>query len=415
MAYTPISERSKDMETVIVGGGAAGCYAAVFSARRGDSVTLLEPNGRVGKKLGITGKGRCNVTNNCDFDTLMKNITRNPSFLYSAFSRFGTEECMSFFEELGGPLKSERGGRVFPVSDKAADIVNALDKELKRLRVKVAAQRALEVVVEKGAVTGVRTEQGVISADKVILATGGMSYPATGSTGDGYRIAEKLGHTVTMLSPSLVPMETVESCGEMAGLTVKNCVFTLTDMKTGKKLFSELGEMCFENYGIAGPLTLSASSYIDKFEKGRFKVSIDFKPALDDKKLDSRILREISASSKKASELVRTLVPQKLVGAVLERSGVQADKRSAELSKACRLEIGRTLKNFELELKGFRPIKEAIITDGGISVKEISPSDMQSKIVSGLHFAGEIIDVSAFTGGFNLQIAFATAGAASGV
>lgn len=404
------------METVIVGGGAAGCYAAVFSARRGDSVTLLEPNGRVGKKLGITGKGRCNVTNNCDLDTLMKNITRNPSFLYSAFSRFGTGECMSFFEELGVPLKTERGGRVFPVSDKAADIVNALDKELKRLKVNAAAQRALEVVVENGAVTGVRTEQRIISADKVILATGGMSYPATGSTGDGYRIAERLGHTVTMLSPSLVPMETVESCGDMAGLTVKNCVFTLLDMKTGKKLFSELGEMCFENYGIAGPLTLSASSHIDKFEYGRYRVSIDLKPALDDKKLDSRILREISAApSKRAFELVRTLVPQKLVKAVLDRAGVSADKKSAELSKACRLDIGRVLKNFELELKGFRPIREAIITDGGISVKEISPSDMQSKIVSGLHFAGEIIDVSAFTGGFNLQIAFATAGAASGV
>lgn len=411
----PISEKSNNMKTVIIGGGAAGCYAAVFSARRGDEVTLLEPNGRVGKKLGITGKGRCNVTNNCDFDTLMKNITRNPSFLYSAFSRFGTGECMSFFEELGVPLKTERGGRVFPVSDKAADIVNALDREIKRSGVKVIPQRALAVAAENNIVTGVKTERGYFAADKVILATGGASYPATGSTGDGYRIAERLGHTVTPLSPSLVPMETEENCGDMSGLTVKNCVFSLLDTKTGKRLFSELGEMCFENYGIGGPLTLSASSYIDKFEKGRYRVALDFKPALDHKKLDGRILREISAApSKRASELMRTLVPQKLTGAVLDRAGVQADKKAAELSKACRLDIGRALKNFELNISGFRPIREAIITDGGISVKEIDPSDMQSKIVSGLHFAGEIIDVSGLTGGFNLQIAFATARAASG-
>lgn len=402
------------METVIIGGGAAGCYAAVFSARRGDRVTLLEPNGRVGKKLGITGKGRCNITNNCDFDTLMKNITRNPSFLYSAFSRFGTEECMSFFEELGVPLKTERGGRVFPVSDKAADIVNALDREIKRLGVRVISQRALEISAENNAVTGVKTNRVFFPADKVILATGGVSYPATGSTGDGYEMAKRLGHTVTPLSPSLVPMETEESCGGMAGLTVKNCVFSLLDKKTGKKLFSELGEMCFENYGIGGPLTLSASSYIDKAEKGRYSAVLDLKPALDGKKLDGRILREISAApSKTVSELMRTLVPQKLVNAVLERAGVPRDKKAAELSKTCRLDIGRALKNFELGIRGFRPIKEAIITDGGISVKEISPSDMQSKIVSGLHFAGEIIDVSGFTGGFNLQIAFATAGAAS--
>lgn len=400
------------METVIIGGGAAGCYAAVFAARKGDRVTLIEPNGRVGRKLGITGKGRCNVTNNCDFDTLMKNVYRNPSFLYSAFSRFGTGECMSFFEELGIPLKTERGGRVFPVSDRAADIVNALDREIKRLGVRVIRERALEVAAENNAVTGVGTDRGFFPADKVILATGGVSYPATGSTGDGYKIAKRLGHTVTALSPSLVPMETEEDCGEMAELTVKNCVFTLWDVEKNRKLFSELGEMCFESYGIGGPLTLSASAYIDSLEKNRYKAVLDLKPALDPKKLDNRILREISAEpskkAKKASELVRTLVPQKLVNAVLDRAGVQPDKKAAELSKTNRLDIGRVLKGFELTLKSFRPIKEAIITDGGISVKEINPSDMQSKIISGLHFAGEIIDVSGFTGGFNLQIAFAT-------
>lgn len=403
------------MNTVIIGGGASGCIAAVFSAGNGDKVTVLEPNGRIGKKLGITGKGRCNITNNCDFDTLMKNITRNPNFLYSAFSRFGTGECISFFEGLGVPLKTERGNRVFPVSDKASDIVNALDRELKRLGVRIVSQRALSVSTENGVVTGIKASGGFFPADKVILATGGLSYPATGSTGDGYKIAEALGHTVTTLSPSLVPMETEEDCSLMAGLTVKNCVLTVTDCEKNKKVFSELGEMSFEEYGIGGAMTLSASAKIDKIEKGRYKAVIDFKSALDGKKLDLRIQRDISDySSANAAEIARKLLPERLALPVLERAGINPEKKAAEISKSDRKALANTLKGFTLTLKAFRPIKEAIVTDGGISVKEINPKNMQSKLIKGLYFAGEIIDVSGFTGGFNLQIAFAT-GAAAGM
>lgn len=402
------------MNTIIIGGGAAGCIAAVFSARIGDSVKILEPNGRIGKKLAITGKGRCNITNNCDLDALMKNIYRGNKFLYSALSRFDTAYCMNFFEELGVPLKIERGNRVFPVSDRAADIVAALEKELKRLNIKIIPQRAVKISAENGRVAGVKASKDFFPADKVILATGGLSYPATGSTGDGYKLARDLGHTVTDLTPSLVPMETEEDCSPMAGLTVKNCVLTVTDCVKSKKLFSDLGEMTFEAYGIGGPLTLSASSLIDKIEKGRYKVNIDFKPALDEKKLDMRIQRDIAAySAENAAGTARKLLPEKLVLPVLEGAGVSPQKKAAEISKAERKALINTLKNFTLTLKDFRPIKDAIITDGGIVTKEINPKTMESKLIKGLHFAGEIMDVSGFTGGFNLQIAFAT-GAAAG-
>ncbi len=398
------------MNTLIIGGGAAGCIAAVFSARGGDRVTVLEPNGRIGKKLAITGKGRCNITNNCDLDALMKNIYRGNKFLYSALSRFGTAECISFFEELGVPLKTERGNRVFPVSDKATDIVSALERELKRLNVKIIPQKATEIITENNSVTGVKTATDFFPADKVILATGGLSYPATGSTGDGYKMAKKLGHTVTELKPSLVPMETEEDCSKMAGLMVKNCVLTITDIEKNKKLFSDLGEITFEAYGIGGPLTLSASCLINKIEKGRYKASIDFKPALDEKKLDLRIQRDITAfSSENAAEIARKLLPEKLVLPVLSKAKINPEKKAAEISKEERKKLTAALKNFTLTLKSFRPIKEAIITDGGISTKEINPKNMESKLISGLRFAGEIIDVSGFTGGFNLQIAFATA------
>lgn len=401
------------MNTVIIGGGAAGCFAAVFSARSGNKTVVLEPNGRLGKKLGITGKGRCNITNDCDFDSLMKNIPRNSSFLYSAFSRFGTQDCIGFFEDMGVALKTERGGRVFPASDKAADIVNALKNEIKRLKVKVINERAVDICFSgenRKAVTGVITEERFIPAEKVVLATGGLSYPATGSTGDGYRIAEKLGHTVTELKPSLVPMETEEPCKTMAGLNVKNTMMTLWDTVDNKKIFSESGEMTFESFGIGGPLTLSASSRIDTIEKGRYAVSLDLKPALDHKKLDLRILREIAAApSSDMLTIAGTMLPKKLVPVILERANTSPLRKASELSKKERLTLVGALKDLRFTVKGFRPISEAIITDGGISVKEISPGDMQSKIISGLHFAGEIIDVSGFTGGFNLQIAYSTA------
>lgn len=414
------------MNTVIIGGGAAGSYAAVFSARAGNNVLLIEPNGKIGKKLSITGKGRCNITNNCGLEVLLRNIIKNPSFLYSSFSRFDTADCISFFEELGVPLKTERGGRVFPVSDKASDIVGALEAEIKRSGAEIARERAAEITVIDGKVSGVKTDKGFHSTEKVILATGGMSYRATGSTGDGYKLASKLGHTVTELKPALVPMETEEDFGGAAGLTVKNVTLEVWDRKSNRKTFSDLGELTFESYGIGGPLTLSASAYTQMGENGRYYAFIDFKPALDTEKLDNRLLREISGQSERgkhnlskeknrrtAHSVVLTLLPSQLVPYILEQAKINPEKNASEISKTERQSLCNALKKFPLSIKGLRPINEAIITDGGISVKEIDPKTMQSKLVSGLYFAGEIIDAAGLTGGFNLQIAYSTAKAAA--
>ncbi len=403
-------------KTIIIGGGAAGCFAAIFSAENGSETVIIEPNDRLGKKLSITGKGRCNITNDCDRDTFLKNISRNPSFLNGAISRFDTKDCMDFIESLGVPLKTERGNRVFPVSDKASDIVNALSERAERLGVKIIRDRAVKINCsqEEKKVIGVKTEKGFIHGDKVVLATGGLSYPATGSTGDGYKMARALGHTVTPLSPSLVPLETMTDCLPMAGLNIKNALFTLLDNEKKKKLFSEQGEFTFERYGIGGPLTLSASSRMDYITEGRYTVSIDFKPALDEKKLDLRLLREISAApSKTAYDIMRTLLPEKLVSAIIHEAVVPDCRKAGEITAKERKALISALKDFKLDIKAFRPIKEAIITDGGICVKEINPADMQSKLIKGLHFAGEIIDVSGYTGGFNLQIAYSTAKAAA--
>lgn len=403
-------------KTIIIGGGAAGCFAAIFSAENGSETVIIEPNDRLGKKLSITGKGRCNITNDCDRDTFLKNISRNPSFLYGAISRFDTKDCMDFIESLGVPLKTERGNRVFPVSDKASDIVNALSERAERLGVKIIRDRAVKINCsqEEKKVIGVKTEKGFIHGDKVVLATGGLSYPATGSTGDGYKMARALGHTVTPLSPSLVPLETMTDCLPMAGLNIKNALFTLLDNEKKKKLFSEQGEFTFERYGIGGPLTLSASSRMDYITEGRYTVNIDFKPALNEKKLDLRLLREISAApSKTAYDIMRTLLPEKLVSAIIHEAVVPDCRKAGEITAKERKALISALKDFKLDIKAFRPIKEAIITDGGICVKEINPADMQSKLIKGLHFAGEIIDVSGYTGGFNLQIAYSTAKAAA--
>lgn len=403
-------------KTIIIGGGAAGCFAAIFSAENGSETVIIEPNDRLGKKLSITGKGRCNITNDCDRDTFLKNISRNPSFLNGAISRFDTKDCMDFIESLGVPLKTERGNRVFPVSDKASDIVNALSERAERLGVKIIRDRAVKINCsqEEKKVIGVKTEKGFIHGDKVVLATGGLSYPATGSTGDGYKMARALGHTVTPLSPSLVPLETMTDCLPMAGLNIKNALFTLLDNEKKKKLFSEQGEFTFERYGIGGPLTLSASSRMDYITEGRYTVSIDFKPALDEKKLDLRLLREISAApSKTAYDIMRTLLPEKLVSAIIHEAVVPDCRKAGEITAKERKALISALKDFKLDIKAFRPIKEAIITDGGICVKEINPADMQSKLIKGLHFAGEIIDVSGYTGGFNLHIAYSTAKAAA--
>lgn len=404
---------TEENKTIVIGGGAAGCFAAVFSARSGNDTVIIEPNGRIGKKLSITGKGRCNITNACDLDTFIKNIPRNPSFLYSAASRFDSADCMEFIEGLGVPLKIERGNRVFPVSDRASDIADALKSELDRLGVKIIKARATEILCGEKTVKGVKTDKSFIKGNKVILATGGLSYPATGSTGDGYRLAKSLGHTVTELLPSLVPLETIRDCRQMAGVNVKNALLTVYDSAENKKIFSEQGEFTFESYGLGGPLTLSASSLMNEMSEGRYEVSIDFKPALDEKKLDLRLQREIKGlGSGTVRDIMRTLLPEKLITPLAEAAGVAEDKKSGAVTASERRAMLSALKGFKLKIKGFRPIKEAIITDGGISVKEIRPSDMGSKLIKGLYFAGEIIDVSGFTGGFNLQIAYSTGKAA---
>lgn len=403
-----------EFDVIIIGGGAAGMTAAVFSARNGAKTLIIEPNRFLGRKLGITGKGRCNVTNNCDERTVMKNLPKNSSFMFSALSRFSPSDTMAFFEELGVPLKTERGNRVFPVSDKAQDIVNALVNEIKRLKVCVVRERAVEVLVNDGVATGVKTDKSAYKAPRVILATGGKSYSATGSTGDGYAIAKRLGHTITPLCGSLVPLETEEDVAQASGLTLKNIKMSLFDNEKNKAVFSEQGEMTFQAYGIGGPLTLSASSFIDKVTSGRYTAFIDFKPALDEKKLDARLLRDFSGNGRlPVRELMRKLLPEKVIEIFLLASGLDGGKNVAELTKSERKQLVASLKSMPLRIKALRSIDEAIITDGGIDVSEINPKTMESKLISGLYFAGEIIDVTGFTGGFNLQVAFSTAYAAA--
>ena len=403
---------------VIIGGGAAGIAAAISASEKynkNSGITLIEKNERPARKVMITGKGRCNVTNNCNVDTLIANVPKNGKFLYSAFSGFTPKDVISFFETAGVPLKTERGNRVFPVSDKAVDIVDALVKTAKSGGTKFINATAAEILAENGSVSGVKLTDGrVISADSVILATGGMSYPLTGSTGDGYKMAQKLGHTVTELKPSLVPLCIHEGfCTKIAGLSLKNV--TLSIFETGKKkpLFSEMGEMLFTHFGISGPLVLSASSHIRYMGKKEYTAFVDLKPALSTEQLDNRILRDFGEEQNKdfANSLSK-LLPKSLIPVIIKLSGIKSDKKVNQIEREERLGLCKLIKALPLHITGFRPIEEAIITSGGISVKEIDPKTMGSKLVSGLFFAGEIIDVDAYTGGFNLQIAFSTGFAA---
>lgn len=403
---------------VIIGGGAAGLAAAISASEKYNKnagITLIEKNERPARKVMITGKGRCNVTNNCNVDTLIANVPKNGKFLYSAFSGFTPKDVISFFETAGVPLKTERGNRVFPVSDKAVDIVDALVKTAKSGGTKFQNGVAEEILTENGSVVGVKLTDGrVISADSVILATGGMSYPLTGSTGDGYKMAQKLGHTVTELKPSLVPLCIHEGfCTKIAGLSLKNV--TLSIFETGKKkpLFSEMGEMLFTHFGISGPLVLSASSHIRYMGKKEYTAFVDLKPALSIEQLDNRILRDFGEEQNKdfANSLSK-LLPKSLIPVIIKLSGIKSDKKVNQIEREERLRLCKLIKALPLHITEFRPIEEAIITSGGISVKEIDPKTMGSKLVRGLFFAGEIIDVDAYTGGFNLQIAFSTGFAA---
>lgn len=396
-------------DVIIIGGGAAGCLAAVQAARWGKSVIVFEKNEKLGRKLRITGKGRCNVTNNSSTEEHMKNIPVNPRFLYSAFSNFDADDTMNFFEELGVPLKTERGNRVFPVSDNANDIADALAYEMKNLGVQTIHTRVTALTTENGAVTGVKAGGKLYPSASVIIACGGRSYPNTGSTGDGYALAESVGHTVTELKPSLVPLTSPDKyCTEMMGLSLRNVNLKLMDGE--KAIYSEQGEMLFTHFGVSGPLVLSASSHIRDMKPNRYKLFIDLKPALTPEQLDARIQRDFAENlNRDFSNGIRKLLPAKLIPVAVRLSGIPAEQKVNSITKEQRHKFGELLKAFPVRISGFRPIDEAIITSGGISVKEINPKTMESKLVSGLFFAGEVIDIDAYTGGFNLQIAFSTA------
>ena len=394
---------------IVIGGGPAGMFAAITAAAKGSRVLLLERNGRLGKKLLITGKGRCNVTNDCDGQEVMKNIPRNGRFLFSALSACTPVDVKSFFENRGCQLKTERGNRVFPVSDKAQSVLECLENELRRQKVTVRTGRVREILTEDGQVCGVRTDEETIASKWVILATGGLSYPTTGSTGDGFAMAQQLGHTVTELQGSLVPLETAgEDCPQMQGLSLRNVGVKLMNEK-GKVLYKDFGELLFTHFGVSGPTILSASAHM----KGDCRLVIDLKPALDEGKLDSRILRDLETYRNRSMENALTdLLPRSMIPVVLRRLEIDPQMQANSLNKQQRKALVELLKNFSLDITGKRPVAEAIITSGGIKISEIDPKTMESKRIPGLYFAGEIIDCDAYTGGFNLQIAWATAFAA---
>ena len=398
---------------IIIGGGAAGLIAAGFAAKNSNDVTVLERNARPARKVMITGKGRCNVTNACTLiNELMDNIPVNNRFLYSAFSRFMPYDTMDLFEELGVKLKIERGNRVFPESDKAVDIVDALVKFAKSNGAKIiTGVRVSELLISDGAVTGVRDENGKeYEADKVLIATGGKSYPLTGSTGDGYTLAESAGHTITAPRPSLIPLETEENwCMKAQGLSLKNVAVSVYDKRKYKEVYSDFGEMLFTHFGVSGPVILSASAHLGSIEPGRYEIKIDLKPALSEEKLDERLIRDFAAAPNKAlGNALHELLPSKLIPVIIQLSGIDPSLQVNKITRDMRKDLGYLLKNLTCTIKGTRPIEEAIITSGGVKVNEIDPKTMQSKKCAGLYFAGEVIDVDAYTGGFNLQIAFST-------
>ena len=397
-------------DVAVIGGGPAGMFAAITAAGQGRRVLLLERNDRLGKKLLITGKGRCNVTNNCDCPEILQNIPRNGRFLYSAMTEFPPKRIMEFLESAGCHLKTERGNRVFPVSDRSQSVLEALQKEIHQSGVTVRTARVKKIRLKDGAVCGVETDRGVFDCDSVILATGGVSYPTTGSTGDGYTIAKELGHTVIEPQGSLVPLETAGSdCPDMQGLALRNVGVKLLNAK-GKTLYKDFGELLFTHFGVSGPTVLSASCHL----KGDgCKLVIDLKPALEESKLNDRILRDLELYQNRAMENALTdLLPRSMIPVVLRRLEIDPMLQANSLTKQKRRALVELLKGFTVEITGKRPVSEAIITCGGIKTSEIDPKTMESKIVPGLYFAGEVIDCDAYTGGFNLQIAWATAYAA---
>lgn len=400
-----------EKQIIIIGGGAAGMFCAIIAARNHARVTILEQNEKLGKKLFITGKGRCNLTNACDIDTLLANIVHNPKFLYSAFYGFDNSQTMDFFEKLSLPLKVERGDRVFPKSDHSSDVIAALTKELKRLQVTIVlGTKALKVEMQDGHIIGVRTKQELIHADAVVIATGGNSYPITGSTGDGYRFAKECSIECKEPYPSLVPFETKEEyVKKLQGLSLKNIQITVRNEK--KILYEEFGEMLFTHFGVSGPVILSASAILgEQLQKQPVSLFIDLKPALTEEQLDKRILRDFDeAKNKNFSNAVSSLFPSKMIPVMIELSHIDPYKKVHDISKEERIAFARLIKGFPMTITKTRGFEEAIITRGGISVREINPQTMESKKIRGLYCIGEVLDVDALTGGFNLQIAWSTA------
>ena len=408
------------MKTIVIGGGPAGMLAGISAAENGNKVIILEKMEKTGKKLLITGKGRCNITNNGDLDEFMKNIPENSKFLFSSFNQYSNKDIINLLNSEGVSTKVERGGRVFPVSDKSIDVLEALKRKLKKLDVEIKTNfEVTKILTENGIAKGIEGKnKEQLFADKVILATGGMSYPVTGSTGDGYKMAKELGHTVTEIKPSLVPListgKSKELCQEMQGLSLKNIAIKIKC--EDKEIYNDFGEMLFTHFGVSGPVILSASAVLVRYknitklmQENKVKLIIDLKPALDNQKLDHRILRDFEElKNKEFKNSLEKLLPRKMINTFIKLTGIDPEKRVNVITKEERKTIVNTLKNFEITLNGFGSIDEAIITKGGIGLKEINPKTMESKIIKGLYFAGEIMDLDAFTGGFNLQIAWST-------
>ncbi len=398
-------------QLIIIGAGAAGLFAAVHAAKQGIKVMLLEKNDRIGKKLAITGKGRCNVTNDCPQEEILKSIPGNPRFLYSSIYGYSAQDAMAFFEENGCPLKVERGNRVFPVSDRSADVINVFSRLLQKYRITLIRDSAVSLLTEGECIKGVKGKNASYYAPCVLLCTGGASYPLTGSTGDGYAMVKALGHSVTEPKGSLVPLVSSDDCAKMQGLSLRNTELKLLNQK-GKTVYKDFGELLFTHFGISGPMALSASAHLK--EKDSYTVVLDLKPALDEQKLDARFLRDFEKYANRSMEnALADLFPHSMIPVILERAAIPLELKAHSLTKEQRRALLHETKAFRLPVLGTRPVEEAIITRGGISVKEIDPGTMESKRIKGLYFAGEIIDCDAYTGGFNLQIAWSTAYAAA--
>ena len=408
------------MKVVIIGGGPAGMIAGIKAAQEGNKVYIYEKNKMLGKKLLITGKGRCNITSSINIDDFIKNIPGNGRFLYSAFQNFTNEDIINLLKQNGVKVKEERGNRIFPVSDKSQDVLDALIKELKKNNVQIRENEEVEkILVEDGNVKGIllKKDKKEIFADKVILATGGKSYPGTGSTGDGYKMAENVGHSITKIQGSLVPLEAdLDICRELQGLSLRNVSVVIKDILNNKKIYEDFGEMLFTHFGVSGPTILSSSAHILRYKnieellkQNKVKLFIDLKPALTEEALDLRIRRDFEEmKNKDFKNSLDKLLPKKMIDVIIDLVKINENKKVNEITKEERLRLVKLLKSFEVNIEGFRPVEEAIVTAGGINIKEINPKTMESKLVSGLYFAGEIIDVDAYTGGFNLQIAYST-------